>query len=66
MALVNKNQRAGQRGRVDYRGQHEGDMLNTLPKYNYSSGAGWKTASCKGGSRRLSFEIKRKKRGRSY
>lgn len=37
--MSSKNQ--GRIGR-DYMGHHEGDMLNTLPKYNYSNGAGWK------------------------
>jgi hypothetical protein len=39
-------------------GHHEGDTLNTLPKYNYSNGAGWKTS----GKCKLDFTIKSKRR----
>jgi hypothetical protein len=38
---ASKNARAGKfRG---YMGHHEGDALNTLPKYNYSNGFGWRS-----------------------
>lgn len=61
MSRPNKNQRTAL-GNRNFMGHHEGDMLNTLPKYNYATGAGWKTGSCKGGSRKISFDIKRKRR----
>jgi len=35
-----KNSRTGQNR--SFMGHHEGEMLNTLPKYNYCTGAGWK------------------------
>jgi hypothetical protein len=38
--MASKNARAGQNR--DYMGHHEGAVLNTLPKHNYSNGFGWK------------------------
>ena len=55
MALVSKNSRAG-RIKAD-------DNKDCLPRYNGANvGATWKTGACKGGSAKLSFEIKRKRR----
>lgn len=48
-------------------GEIEGDNYGCLRKYNYGSGAGWKTQgkyNHKDGRRRLDFNIKSKKRSR--
>ena len=52
---VSKNSRTG-RAKVE-------QSKDCLPKYNGGNvGATWKTGQCKGGSAKLSFDIKRKKR----
>jgi len=52
---VSKNSRTG-RAKVE-------QSKDCLPKYNGGNvGATWKTSQCKGGSAKLSFEIKHKKR----
>lgn len=57
MAIQSKNSRVG-------RMKEKEDEMFALPKYNPGNvGATWKTGRCKGGSRKLSFEIKRKRRG---
>jgi hypothetical protein len=61
MGRVNKNQRAGVRGK----GMDE-DSKTCLPKFNYSNGAGWKTrkgAKIGGKPADASFNIRHKKRG---
>jgi len=60
MVFQNKNSRVGRNG--------EEEDFNVLPKYNGGNvGATWKTGKRKGGSQKLSFEIKRKQRfGRGY
>ena len=61
--MASKNQGRLNRG---YMGHHEGDVLNTLPRYNYATGSGFKTGSCKGGSRKLDFRIRRKIANKQY
>jgi len=56
MGLVSKNSRTGK--------DKEEESKDSLPKYNGGNcGATWKTGACKGGSRKLDFNIKSKRRG---
>ena len=60
MAIISKNSRVG-------RGENKENDLFALPRYQPGNvGATWKTGRRKGGSCKLSFEIKRKIRNRSY
>ena len=61
MAIQSKNSRVGKM-------KEKEDEMFALGKYHPGNvGATWKTGRRKGGSRKLSFEIKRKQRfGRGY
>jgi hypothetical protein len=39
--MASKNSRTGKQR--NFMGHHEGDMLNTLPRYNYATGKGWRS-----------------------
>ena len=71
MAFQSKNSRIGRQAAqaIADAAANEAHNFGCLRKYNFSTGAGWKskkTATIGGVKASKSFEIRRKVRGRSY